>query len=46
LPAERAGLACEYDVPADAFMVLELQPGFLGGASGTVRYHPAFEGLA
>jgi predicted N-acetyltransferase YhbS len=25
-----------------AVMVLELQPGYLYGASGTIRYHPAF----
>jgi predicted N-acetyltransferase YhbS len=23
-------------------MVLELEPGYLRGASGTIRYHPAF----
>lgn len=28
------GLGCEYDVPAEAFMVLELRPGALRGASG------------
>jgi putative acetyltransferase len=33
----RAGL-----VPAEAFMALELRPGALRGASGTVKYHPAF----
>lgn len=36
------GINCEYDVPPEAFMVLELQPGYLRGASGTIRYHPAF----
>jgi putative acetyltransferase len=41
-PGVRAGLGCEYDVPAEAFMVLALRPGALDGASGTIRYHPAF----
>lgn len=45
LPAARFGLACEYDVPAEAFMALELEPHALRGASGTVSYHPAFAGL-
>lgn len=41
-PASRFGIGCEYDVPENAFMVLELEPGYLRGASGTIRYHPAF----
>ena len=41
-PASRFGISCEYDVPDDVFMALELQPGSLTGKSGTVRYHPAF----
>jgi putative acetyltransferase len=45
LPASRFGLACEYDVPEDVFMVAELQPGYLRDAAGTVRYHAAFDGL-
>lgn len=36
------GLACEYDAPAEAFMALELVPGYLDEAGGTVRFHPAF----
>ncbi len=44
-PAAAFGMACEYDVPQDAFMVLELEPGYLRGASGTVRYHPTFGNL-
>jgi putative acetyltransferase len=35
-------LGCEYDVPDDAFMVLELEKGILTGKSGTIQYHPAF----
>jgi putative acetyltransferase len=38
-------LASEYDVPADVFMALELEPGALRHKAGTIRYHPAFAGL-
>ena len=41
-PASRFDIACEFDVPEEAFMALELQPGFLADASGTIEYHPAF----
>lgn len=41
-PASRLGLGCEYDVPDDVFMALELKPGILSGKSGTIQYHPAF----
>ncbi|MGH7367544.1 MAG: GNAT family N-acetyltransferase [Candidatus Rokuibacteriota bacterium] len=41
----RFGLGCEYDVPAEAFMVLELRPGALRGAAGTAQYHVAFASL-
>ena len=41
-PAARFGLACEFDAPEEAFMALELRPGFLAGASGKIEYHPAF----
>jgi putative acetyltransferase len=36
------GLGCEYKVPANVFMVMELQAGFLRGVSGTIKYHNAF----
>lgn len=42
MPSTRFGIRSEYDVPEDVFMILELQPGYLLGASGTVRYHTAF----
>jgi len=38
----RFGIGCEYDVPEEAFMVVELEAGFLRGASGTIQYHAAF----
>jgi putative acetyltransferase len=41
-PGSRFGIRCEYEAPEAAFMVIELQPGFLRGASGTVKYHRAF----
>ena len=44
-PGVRSGLDCAYDVPAEAFMVLELRPGALRGASGRVQYHAAFASL-
>ncbi len=40
--AATRGLSCEYDVPEEAFMVLELEPGALGGRRGVVRYRPEF----
>lgn len=36
------GIACEYDVPEEAFMILELIEGALDGRSGTVKYQPEF----
>lgn len=43
VPASHYALTCEYDVPDDAFMVVELQHGCLQGASGTIRYAEAFK---
>ncbi len=45
LPSLRFGIDSEYDVPEEIFMVIELEPGYLQGASGTIRYHPAFSGV-
>ena len=41
VPASRFSLRCEYDVPDDVFMAIELIPGVLR-TGGFVRYHPAF----
>lgn len=41
-PATHFGIGCEYEAPEEAFMAVELQPGYLQGKSGTVRYHSAF----
>ena len=42
LSSTRFGIGCEYDVPEEVFMVVELRDGFLRGASGKVKYHAAF----
>lgn len=41
LPARTRGLRCEFAVPDDAFMVLELTPNAVA-KGGTVRYLPEF----
>ena len=40
--ASTRGLTCEYPVPAEAFMVVELRAGTLSRAHGLVRYRPEF----
>jgi putative acetyltransferase len=45
IPSVRYGIRSEYDVPEDAFLVIELQPGYLQGAIGIIKYHPAFNGV-
>lgn len=42
VPAERFGIKCEYDVPSEAFMTLELQPQSLKGWTGVAKYEPEF----
>lgn len=42
VPARSCGLGCEYPVPDEVFLVLELRPGSLAGVSGLVRYRPEF----
>jgi putative acetyltransferase len=41
-PGSRRALTCEYPVPDEVFMVLELTPDAGRGRTGLVRYHPAF----
>ena len=43
VPSVKYGIKTEYDVPADVFMIKELQDGALDGYSGIVRYHHAFK---
>jgi putative acetyltransferase len=42
VPGSRFGLSCEYDVPDDVFMAVELKDGALAGHAGIVRYHREF----
>jgi len=42
VPASSKNLRCEYDVPDEAFMVLELETGILQDCSGTVKYRSEF----
>jgi putative acetyltransferase len=44
-PAARFGIRCEWDTAAEAFVLMELLPGYLRGVSGTAKYHAAFSGL-
>jgi len=44
-PSVDYGIGCEYDVPPEVFMVIELKPGYLRGASGIIKYHPAFDNV-
>lgn len=45
VPAARFGIDCEYEAPEEAFMAIELQPGYLRGRSGTIQYHAAFKSV-
>ena len=42
VPASQKGLRCEWEVPDDVFMVVELKPNALAGLSGLVKYLPEF----
>jgi len=44
-PSECFGISCEYDVPKGVFLIIELKPGFLDGASGKLEYHSAFSSV-
>lgn len=39
------GLSLPFPVPTGAFQAIEFQDGALGGAEGTIQYHPAFADL-
>ena len=43
VPASRHRIRCEYDVPDEVFMVLELRAGSLPPAGGIARYQPEFQ---
>jgi putative acetyltransferase len=42
VPADTKGLECEFPVPREAFMVIELEADALVGVAGVVRYRPEF----
>ena len=42
VPAQTHGLRCEFAVPPEAFMALELQAGTFKEGGGLVRYRPEF----
>lgn len=44
-PSSRFGIGCEYEVPDEVFMAMELQTDHLRGASGTIKYHAAFRNV-
>jgi putative acetyltransferase len=43
--SQKFGVESEYDVPQEAFMVIELKKGALKGIKGTVKYHEVFNSL-
>ena len=45
IPAIRFELSCEYDVPEDAFMCIELQKNYLHSATGKISFHPIFKNV-
>jgi putative acetyltransferase len=45
VPATRYGLRSAYEVPEEAFMAVELRPGYLKDAGGMIEYHAAFGNL-
>lgn len=49
VPASRHDIHCAYtdsgEVPDEAYMIIELQPGHLAGLAGCVEYHAAFSAV-
>jgi putative acetyltransferase len=43
VPAKPKGISCEFEVAAEAFMVLELREGALAGRGGIMRFQPEFK---
>jgi putative acetyltransferase len=42
IPAKPKGIDCEFQVPDEAWMILELKEGALAGRRGIVRFQPEF----
>jgi putative acetyltransferase len=45
VPTRHRGIHCEFDVPDDAFMIMELRQGALAGRGGLVKYQPEFKSV-
>lgn len=45
VPSLTFGIASEYDVPSEVFMVKELKQGILRGLNGIIKYHKSFNEL-
>ena len=46
VPAKPKGIYCEFEVPEEAWMVLELREDALAGRSGIVKFQPEFHEAA
>jgi len=44
-PSVKFGIKSEYEVPDEAFMILELVPESLSNHAGVIKYHEAFNGV-
>lgn len=42
IPAKPKGIDCEFQVPDEAWMILELREDALAGRGGTVKFQPEF----
>ncbi|MDH3693083.1 MAG: hypothetical protein OER96_00735 [Gammaproteobacteria bacterium] len=42
VPSSCFGIGCEYEVPEEVFIIMELEPSYLRNASGIIKYHAAF----
>lgn len=45
VPSSNYGITCEYDAPAEAFMIMELTNSALKENTGTIQYHEAFNAV-
>lgn len=45
VPTSQYQITCEYDVPPEAFMLVELIAGYLENKSGMISFHPAFKSV-
>ena len=43
VPGKQRGIDCEFEVPDEAWMVIELKEGVLAGKRGTVRFQAEFQ---